>query len=213
MTKISVVLVDDHTAVREAVRFMLEAEPDMSIVGEASDGNSGLATIARLRPDVAIVDLAMPGLPGLAVARELNKTAPRTAVLVFTMHKNTAYVIEAMRAGARGFVLKSARREQLVAAIRAVHAGGGFLQPEIAGPVIRRMAADARVEGAKSDLTAREIQILEAVADGHSNKQIGATLAIAEDTVKTHLRRLFEKLGAQDRAQAVAIALRQHLIE
>jgi DNA-binding NarL/FixJ family response regulator len=213
VTKISVVLVDDHTVVREAVRLMLEAEPDMAIVGEASDGDAGIATIARLRPDVAIVDLAMPGLPGLAVVRELGKATPRTAVLVFTTHKATAYVIEAMRAGARGFVLKSARREELVAAIRAVHGGGGFLQPEIAGPVLRRMAADARADGAKSDLTAREIQILEGVADGHSNKEIGVVLAIAEDTVKTHLRRLFEKLGAQDRAQAVAIALRQHLIE
>jgi DNA-binding NarL/FixJ family response regulator len=213
VTAITVLLVDDHVAVRQAVRVLLEAEPDVTIVGEASDGAEAVAAAGRLRPDVVIVDLAMPGMPGLAAIPQLRQAARRTAVVVFTMHKDAAYVHAAMRAGARGYVLKSARKEELLAAIRAVHAGGGFLQPEITGPILRRIAADARVEAGRSDLTLREIQVLEAIAEGKSNKEIGAAFSISEDTVKTHLRKLFDKLGASDRAQAVAIALRQHLIE
>lgn len=213
MNAITVLLVDDHTAVRQAVRVMLEAETGITIVGEAGDGEEAVREAGRLRPDVVVVDLAMPGVPGLAAIPRLRQAAPRAAILVFTMHKNAAYVYEAMRAGARGYVLKSARKDELVAAIRAVHGGGGFLQPEIAGPILKRIAVDARVEAGRSDLTSREIQVLEAVADGKSNKEIGVAFAISEETVKSHLRKLFEKLGASDRAQAVAIALRQQLIE
>jgi len=155
----------------------------------------------------------MPGMGGLAAIPQLRRAAPSTAVLVFTMHHNAAYVHEAMRAGARGYVLKSAPKEELLAAIRALAAGGGYLQPAITGTVLRRLLSDARVAGERSPLTLREVQILETVADGKSNKEIAAALAIAEDTVKTHLRNLFEKLGAADRAQAVAIALRQNLID
>jgi DNA-binding NarL/FixJ family response regulator len=212
MSRAGVLLIDDHTAVRQALRVMLEAEADIVVVGEASDGAEGIAAAARLQPDVTIVDLAMPGTGGLAAIPELRRVAPRSAILVFTMHHNAAYVHEAMRAGARGYVLKSAPKEELGAAIRALRAGGGYLQPEITGTVLRRLMGDARVAGEHGLLTVREIEVLEFVADGKSNKEIAAALSIAEDTVKTHLRRLFEKLGAADRAQAVAIALRQKLI-
>jgi DNA-binding NarL/FixJ family response regulator len=210
---IQILLVDDHVAVRQAVRVMLEAERDMAIVGEASDGAEAVRLGRQLVPHVVIIDLAMPGVPGLAAIPQLRQAVARAAIVVFTMHKNPAYVYEAMRAGARGYVLKSATKDELIGAIRAVHAGGGFLQPEVAGPILRRIAVDARVEAGRSDLTLREIQVLEAVADGKSNKEIAEAIGIAEDTVKTHLRKLFERLGASDRAQAVAIALRQHLIE
>lgn len=213
MTRTRLLLIDDHTTVRQALRVMLEAEADVVVVGEASDGTEGIAAAAGLQPDVIIVDLAMPGMGGLAAIPELRKAAPQTAILVFTMHQHAAYVHEAMRAGARGYVLKSAPKEELEAAIRALRAGGGYLQPAITGTVLRRLVSDARVAGEHGALTVREIQILESVADGKSNKEIASALAIAEDTVKTHLRRLFEKLGAADRAQAVAIALRQNLID
>jgi len=213
MTRPGVLLVDDHVAVRQALRMMLEAEADVTVVGEASGGVEGVEAAGRLQPDVAIIDLAMPGMGGLAAIPELRRAAPRMAILVFTMHHNTAYVHEAMRAGARGYVLKSAPKEELLAAIRALTAGGGYLQPAITGTVLRRLLSDTRVAGGRSPITAREVQILEAVADGKSNKEIAGALAIAEDTVKTHLRNLFEKLGAADRAQAVAIALRQNLID
>jgi len=208
-----VLLVDDHTAIRQALRMMLESEADMAVVGEAGDGAEGVAVATKLEPDVTIVDLAMPGMGGLAAIPALRKAAPRTAILVFTMHESAAYVHEAMRTGARGYLLKSAHKEELLSAIRALRAGGGYLQPRITGTVLRRLVGDARVAGEAGLLTAREIQILESVADGKSNKEIAAAMSIAEDTVKTHLRRLFEKLGAADRAHAVAIALRQNLID
>ena len=208
-----ILLVDDHTAIRQALRMMLESEADMVVVGEAGDGAEGVAVATTLEPDVTIVDLAMPGMGGLAAIPALRKAAPRTAILVFTMHESAAYVHEAMRTGARGYLLKSAHKEELLSAIRALRAGGGYLQPRITGTVLRRLVGDARVAGEAGLLTAREIQILESVADGKSNKEIAAAMSIAEDTVKTHLRRLFEKLGAADRAHAVAIALRQNLID
>jgi DNA-binding NarL/FixJ family response regulator len=208
-----VLLIDDHTAIRQALRMMLESEADLVVVGEAGDGAEGVAVATKLEPDVTIVDLAMPGMGGLAAIPALRKAAPRTAILVFTMHESAAYVHEAMRTGARGYLLKSAHKEELLSAIRALRAGGGYLQPRITGTVLRRLVGDARVAGEAGLLTAREIQILESVADGKSNKEIAAAMSIAEDTVKTHLRRLFEKLGAADRAHAVAIALRQNLID
>jgi len=213
MGRTTIVLVDDHAAVRTGVRVMLEAAPDLAVIGEAGDGREAIEMATAARPDVVILDLAMPGLGGLDALPRLREAAPRTAILVFTMHANAAYVSAAMRAGARGYLLKSAGQGELLAAVRAVHAGHGYLQPEITGPLIRRVVADERVAAERSTITAREAQILEAVADGRGNKEIAATIGIAEDTVKTHLRRLFEKLGASDRAQAVAIALRQRLID
>ncbi len=213
MSEITVFLVDDHTVVRQAVRVMLEAEADMRIVGEAGDGKAAIEEVRRLKPLIAIVDLAMPGLPGLAALPEIRRVSPQTHVIVFTMHKNPAYVYEAMHAGARGYVLKSASKEELIGAVRAVAGGGGFLQPEVAGPILRRLASDAKVDAQRANLTLREIQILEYVSEGQSNREIGKRLSISEETVKSHLKHLYEKLGASDRAQAVAIALRQKLIE
>ncbi len=209
---ISVYLVDDHTVVRQSVRVMLEAEPDLVVVGEAGEGRAGVRGIAATRPAVAIVDLKMPGLPGLATIPEILAAAPHTGIIVFTMYDNASYVHEAMQAGASGYVLKSASKEELVRAVRAVHAGAGFLQAEVTKPLLRRLAADARSAGSAATLSLREIEVVELLAQGKSNKAIGQLLTISEETVKTHLKRLYEKLGAADRAQAVAIALRQQLI-
>ncbi len=210
---IRVYLVDDHTVVRQSVRVMLEAEGDITVVGEAGEGRAGVRGIADTTPAVAIVDLKMPGLPGLATIPEILAASPRTGVIVFTMYDNASYVHEAMRAGASGYVLKSASKEELVRAVRAVHAGAGFLQAEVTKPLLRRLAADARSSGGGTALSLREIEVVELLAQGKSNKAIGQLLTISEETVKTHLKRVYEKLGAADRAQAVAIALRQQLIE
>ena len=209
---IRVYLIDDHTVVRQSVRVMLEAEGDLEVVGEAGEGRAGIRGVATLAPDVAIVDLKMPGLPGLAAIPEILAASPRTGVIVFTMFDNASYVHEAMHAGASGYVLKSASKDDLVRAVRAVHAGAGFLQAEVTKPLLRRLAADAKLAGAAAALSRREIEVLELLAEGKSNKAIGQVLTISEETVKTHLKRLYEKLGAADRAQAVAIALRQQLI-
>lgn len=210
---IRIYLIDDHTVVRQSVRVMLETEPGLEVVGEAGEGRAGVRGIAATAPAVAIVDLQMPGLPGLATIPEILAASPRTGIIVFTMYDNASYVHEAMQAGASGYVLKSASKEELVRAVRAVHAGAGFLQAEVTKPLLRRLAADARSAGSAASLSLREIEVVELLAQGKSNKAIGQALGIAEETVKTHLKRLYEKLGAADRAQAVAIALRQQLID
>lgn len=208
-----VFLLDDHTVLRQAVRVMLDAEADLEVVGEAGDVESGLPQIALTDPDVALVDLKMPGVSGLSAIRGIRETTPRTGIVVFTMYKNPAYVYEAMNAGASGYILKSATRDELVRAIRAVRQGSGFLQAEVTKPLLLRLAADAKVESDRTNLTLREIEIVELLAEGHSNREMARLLSISEETIKTHLRRIYEKLGASDRAQAVAIALRQDLIE
>jgi len=213
MSAIRVYLLDDHTGIRQAIRVALDAERDLEVVGEAGDGATAVAEIAAAAPDVAVVDLSIPGTPGLRVVPRIRRAAPATAILVFTMHRNPVYVSEAISAGATGYVLKSATMAELATAIRAVHRGGGYLHSEVTGPVLGRLAADARLAGRASNLTPREIQILEALAEGRANRQIAADLGISEETVKTHLKRLYEKLGASDRAQAVAVALRQKLID
>lgn len=210
--RIRVYLIDDHTVVRQSVRVMLEAEGDVEVVGEAGEGRAGVRGVAATQPAVAIVDLKMPGLPGLAAIPEILAASPRTGIIVFTMYDNASYVHEAMQAGASGYVLKSATKEELVRAVRAVHAGAGFLQAEVTKPLLRRLAADARAAGGGASLSLREIEVVELLAQGKSNKAIADVLGIAEETVKTHLKRLYDKLGAADRAQAVAIALRQQLI-
>jgi DNA-binding NarL/FixJ family response regulator len=210
---IHIYLVDDHTVLRQAVRVMLEAEPGLEVVGEAGDADTGVREIARLRPDVAIVDLKLPGSPGLAAIPRVIEASPDTAVIAFTMYANPAYVYEAMHGGASAYVLKSASKDELLQAVRAAHSGSGFLQAEVTKPLLQRLAMESKLGSGRSAPSARELQVLELVGEGKSNKEIAAALSISDETVKTHLRHLYEKLGVSDRAQAVAIALRQQMIE
>lgn len=213
MKRTRVYLVDDHHVLREGVAAMLEAEADLTVVGQTGDARTALTEIGAARPDIAIVDLKLPGMSGLAALGQLHAAQPALGLIVFTMHDNPAYVWESMNAGAKGYLLKSATREELLRAVRAVAGGSGFLQAEVTLPLLKRLAHDARSADGRRSLTLREVQILEALAEGQSNKGIAATLGITEDTVKTHLKHLYDKLGAADRAHAVAIALRQQLID
>ena len=213
MSAIRVFLVDDHSVLRQAVATMLAAEADIEIVGQSADGTKALVDVARLRPDVVILDLKMPETDGLAVLPRILEASPKTRVVVFTMYENPIYVHTAMQAGATGYVLKTVERDDLLRAIRAVHRGGGFLQEEVTRPLLRRLALEAKLRADKSVLSVREIQVLELLAGGSTNKEIAQRLAISDETVKSHLKRLYDKLGASDRAEAVAIALRQNLID
>lgn len=213
MKPIGVYLLDDHHVLRQAVAAMLNAEQDMRVVGDSGDARAGVEAIRTLKPDVAMVDLKMPGMSGLSAIAEINRQAPDVGIIVFTMYDNPAYVWETTNSGASGYLLKDASKEDLLRAVRAVAAGAGYLQAEVTKPLLKRLAADAKSQGQKSALTSREIQILAQLAEGQSNKVIATSLAISEDTVKQHLKSLYEKLGAADRAHAVAIALRQRLIE
>jgi DNA-binding NarL/FixJ family response regulator len=210
---VRVYLIDDHLAVREAVAAMLDAAPDIEVVGHAGDVRSGLAEIAVLQPDLVVLDLKLPGVGGLAAIKDLRTRHPQIGIVVFTMYDNPSYVLEATQLGAGGYVLKSASKSDLLRAVRAVFNDDAYLQAEVTKPLLRRLVNQMQGEGARADLTPREMQVLEFLAEGLSNKAIANFLSISEPTVKGHLKHLYAKLGASDRAHAVAIALRQRIIE
>jgi len=213
MTPIRVYLIDDHHVVRQAVVEMLGTEPDVSVVGQSGDARSALDVIVVERPNVVIVDLKLPGMNGLAAIKELRARAPEIRIIVFTMYDSPAYVHESINLGASGYVLKSASKSDLLRAVRAVFNDGAYFPAEITKPLLSRLAQQSKTGDEKSVLTLRELQVLEFLAEGQSSKEIANFLAISEATVKGHLKNLYDKLGASDRAHAVAIALRQRLID
>jgi DNA-binding NarL/FixJ family response regulator len=213
MSPIRIFLVDDHVALRQAVSVMLGAERDMTVVDQAGTGREALTNVKAARPDVILLDLKMPEAGGLDVLRDIREICPKARVVVFTMYENPAYVNAALRAGASGYVLKSVGREELLEAIREVAGGGRFLHGELAGPLLRRAALEAKLHIGKGGVTVRDVQVLELLSNGKSNKEIAFALGISDETVKSHLKRLFEKLGVSDRTEAVALALRRHLID
>jgi DNA-binding NarL/FixJ family response regulator len=213
MTPIRVYLIDDHHVVRQAVVEMLSAEADVSVVGQSGDASAALDAIERERPDIVIVDLKLPGTSGLAAIREIRSRAPNAGIIVFSMYDNAAYVNESIHRGARGYVLKSASKSDLLRAVRAVFNDGAYFPAEITKPLLNRLAQRANTQDETSVLTPRELQMLEFLAEGQSSKEIANFLSITEATVKGHLKNLYDKLGAADRAHAVAIALRQRIID
>ena len=212
-TAIRVYLIDDHHVVRQAVVEMLGAEPDVSVVGQSGDVRSALDVIVREQPDIAIVDLRLPGMNGLAAIKEIRARAPAVGIIVFTMYDNPAYVHESINLGAGGYVLKSASKSDLLRAVRAVFNDGTYFPAEITRPLLSRLGQHAQAGDETGVLTPRELQVLEFLAEGRSSKEIANFLAISEATVKGHLKNLYDKLGASDRAHAVAIALRQRIID
>lgn len=213
MTPIRVYLIDDHHVVRQAVVEMLSAESDVSVVGQSGDARVALDAIERQPPDIVIVDLKLPGMSGLAAIKEIRGRAPSAGIIVFSMYDNPAYVNESIHRGARGYVLKSASKSDLLRAVRAVFNDGAYFPSEITKPLLNRLAQQSNTQGETSVLTPRELQILEFLAEGQSSKEIANFLSITEATVKGHLKNLYDKLGAADRAHAVAIALRQRIID
>ncbi|GAA2289451.1 response regulator transcription factor [Actinomadura luteofluorescens] len=203
--KLRIIVVDDHTVMRAGVVALLAAEPGIEIVGEAGDGREAIALAERLRPDVALLDLRMPVLDGVAATAELGRLGTR--VLVLTTYDTDAEIERAIEAGAIGYLLKDTTRDQLVDAVRAAARGETVLAHRVAEKLVARMR---RPEPAA--LTAREIEVLRAVADGLSNAEIGRRLVITEATVKTHLLRVFAKLDVGDRTHAVVVAMDRGLL-
>jgi DNA-binding NarL/FixJ family response regulator len=207
MGPIRLLIADDHPVVRDGLRAMLATQPDMELVGEAATGTQAVAQARALRPDVVLMDLQMPELDGPGAIATLREQAPEVRVLVLTTYGTDADITCAVDAGATGYLLKDAPREQLFGAIRAAARGESVLSPLVATRVLGRMRAPA-----EEALSPRELEILQAVARGLSNKDIGRQLYVSEATVKTHLLRVFSKLGVDDRTAAVTVALERGII-
>ncbi|WP_328901033.1 response regulator transcription factor [Streptomyces sp. NBC_00441] len=203
-----IVLADDHTVMRAGLVALLGSEPTLNIVGEASNGREAVALVERLRPDVALLDLRMPVLDGVGATTEIVAGPAPTRVLILTTYDTDADIERGVEAGATGYLLKDATREQLVDAIHAASRGETVLAPRVAQRLVAKMRRPAPVA-----LTARESDVLEAVADGLSNAEIGRRLFIGEATVKTHLLRIFAKLDVNDRTRAVVVALDTGLLK
>jgi DNA-binding NarL/FixJ family response regulator len=215
---IRVLIADDEALVRGGLRMILEAQPDLEVVGEASDGRDALTQVRELGPDLVLMDIRMPLLDGLEVTRRLlasSTTAPK--VLVLTTFDLDEYVYEAIHAGASGFLLKSAPPHQLVEGVRAVMAGDALLAPQITRRLlerfIQRPPPGTQTPTELADLTTRELEVLRLIADGLSNSEIAASLFLSEATVKTHVNHILTKLRLRDRVQAVALAYRTNLMD
>jgi DNA-binding NarL/FixJ family response regulator len=213
---ITLVLADDQDLVREGLRLMLDAEPDLSVVGEAADGEQALAAVRRHDPDVLVVDIRMPQLDGIEATRRLAASGSRTRVLVLTTFDLDEYVYRSMQAGASGFLLKDARREQLAAAVRTVAAGESLLAPAITRRLIedfcRRPPPSAALPEAAAGLSDRELDVVRLIAAGLSNAEIASRLFLGETTVKSHVARVLAKLGLRDRIQVVVFAYETGLV-
>jgi DNA-binding NarL/FixJ family response regulator len=212
---IRLLLADDHALVRAGVRRILDAEPDLTVVAEASDGAEAVAQARTTSPDLAVLDISMPRMTGLQAAREIKRRVPTVQTLILSMHDNEQYFFSALKAGACGYVLKSAADEDLVSACRAAMRGESFLYAGVASTLVRdfldRMRRGERMP--RAVLTAREEQVVKLIAEGHTSKEIASTLVISYKTVERHRANVLAKLGMRDRTELTRYAIRAGLIE
>jgi DNA-binding NarL/FixJ family response regulator len=208
VTRITVLIADDHPVVRQGLQVLLSVQDDIEVVGEAADGGQAVALAAELDPDVILLDLKLPVMDGIAVLRELRDRGRGARALVLTSAPDRSLVSLAVQAGAAGFLYKDVDPDALVRAIRSVHDGHTLLAPDAAGSLLRSGAAAPAVQGIGA-LTAREREVLAQIADGRSNREIARLLRVSEKTVKTHVSSVLAKLGVADRTQAALLAVRQ----
>jgi DNA-binding NarL/FixJ family response regulator len=208
--KARVLLADDHAVVRRGLRMVLDAEPDLEVVAEAGDGREALELGTGEPIDLAVLDVSMPRLTGLQVARELAARRPELPILILSMHDNEEYLFEALRAGASGYVLKSAADHDLIEACRAALRGETFLYPRAVTALVREFL-DSGVSG--DPLTARELEVVKLIAEGYTSRRIADELVISEKTVERHRSNILEKLGMRDRVELTRYAIRRGLVE
>jgi DNA-binding NarL/FixJ family response regulator len=214
---IRVLVVDDHPIVRQGLVAVLSDEDDLEVVGEAGSGREAIALAARLRPDVVLLDLEMTDVDGIEAIPSVLAGAPGVAVLVFTAYDTDERVLGAIHAGARGYLLKGASAEEIARGIRTVAGGGSYLEPRVASKVLAEVFSNSSSNSGpghhQTALSAREREVLKLVAEGLPTKQIAVALSISERTVKFHVSSIFHKLGAENRAQAVALAAQRGLLQ
>jgi DNA-binding NarL/FixJ family response regulator len=214
-------IVDDHELARDGLRDMLADEPDLEVVGEAANGREALTLCSRLHPELVLMDVRMPEMDGLRATKELKRRYPKISVLMVTMHENPDYLLEALKAGAAGYVLKDASQDEVISAVRRVREGESPLDEELAARLLRRLAADyagRRTSPGPSGLhveplTPRELEVLELMKLGYTNPQIGRELHISTRTAKNHVEHIMAKLGVSDRTQAVVRSLELGILD
>jgi DNA-binding NarL/FixJ family response regulator len=211
---ITVFLADDHAVVRDGLRFLLEAQNDIEVVGDAPNGRDAVRQVAQLRPDVAVVDIAMPDLNGIEATRQIREICPSTQVIILSMHSTTEHVFRALQAGARGYLLKESAGVEVVNAVRAVHAGRRHLSEKISDQVIddyMRQREAVEAESPLARLSPREREILQLVVEGKSSAEIAGVLSLSPKTVETYRSRLMQKLGISDLPGLVKFAIQHGL--
>jgi DNA-binding NarL/FixJ family response regulator len=209
---IKILIADDHPVVREGLNAMLSREADFKVVGEAKDGVEAVNKVRELTPDVVLMDLRMPEIDGVEAMRQIRPTNPEVKFIILTTYSDDDYIFSGIEAGARAYLLKDAPREELFKAIRAVYRGESLIQPVVASKLLDRFSELSRRTPSGEELSERELEVLCLVAKGSANKEISAELKIAQSTVKTHITNIFQKLGVNDRTEAVTQAIKKGII-
>jgi DNA-binding NarL/FixJ family response regulator len=209
-SRLRVVLADDHAIVREGLKALINAQPDMEVVGEAADGRAACVKAKELKPDIIVMDLSMPELSGVQATREVRRQSPEVRVIALTVHEERSYLRELIEAGASGYVLKRSAAEDLVHALRVVARGDVYLDPSVAAVFVGKISrSHAQRSSVEADLSDRETEVLQLIAQGHSNKDIAGRLDLSVKTVETYKARSMEKLGLTGRADIIRFALQK----
>jgi DNA-binding NarL/FixJ family response regulator len=214
MDKIKVMIVDDHSVVREGLKQLLGMDDDINVIAEASNGLECLQLMERFSPDIIFMDVKMPGISGIETTRLLCQKYPKVKVIMLTIYDDDQYVTEAIQAGAKGYILKKINRDELIKVIHHVMKEGAFLDPTITKGIFNHLKKDKKdfQEGAKEQLTQRELEILKGIVEGRTDRSIAESLFISEHTVRSHIKNLYRKLGVSSKAQAVAKAMQKKII-